>query len=177
MLKRKSYVAICAVALLASMVILAFRPWAIRWYFAVSLKPRELPRELIRPYFRRITDRELPSETDGLKAIFHGGVDPAIFVRFETNADGINFIYSSFVKAETDVQVVDPHWMRAFTEGRGHIFYIPFQWEQKAGVRLFEQEHIESGRILEYIGPPGTGGYKVFIDDKKNVVYIHAFRF
>jgi hypothetical protein len=174
MQKRRLYLAICAVAVLTLIGIFAFK--AVQGYFIASLKPRELPHELIRRCFREITDRELPSETDDLKALFHGGVDPAIFVRFRTNSDGINFICNSFVKSETTIKVVDPNWMRALTEGGGHIFYIPFQWEQRVGIRVFDQERIESAKVLEYLGPPGTGGYKILIDNKRNVVYIHAFR-
>jgi hypothetical protein len=164
-----------AMTALVGIGILASEPLTIYGYFTFAIKPRELPTRLIRPCFRRITKRELPGKMDSPKALFQGGVDPGIFVKFQTDSQGIEFVCNAFDTAQTGPKLVDPNWIRDMTQSGGHIFYIPFEWEQRIGVQLFDQEAIESGRMIEYLGPPGTGGYKVFIDDHTATVYIHAF--
>ena len=173
---RREYLLFAVVALLALGGILTSNSAAVRWYVIVTLKPRELPARLIRPCFREITNRDLPRTIEDARALFLGGVDPAIFVKFRTDSEGIKFICDVFGKPWADIKAVDSGWIRGLTESGAHIFYIPFQWEEKTGIHLFAQDTIESGRMLEYLGPPGTGGYTVFLDDSKSTVYIHGFR-
>ena len=166
-----------AIAILAAIaVILEWRTLAVEWYFTVVLAPRELPKEIIRPCFRGVANLDLPEKADDARAIFQGGKDPSIFVRFRTDSKGIDCILSVFGRTAGNPKTVDVDLMRALIRGGGHVFVVPYQWEKKLGIRLFDPEAIESGRQLEYMGSPGTRGYKVFIDDHNGTVYIHAFR-
>jgi hypothetical protein len=180
MRRSQRIILICALVLglpvLGGLVFVAATPVSVRWYFTVTLRPRQLPQRLIRPCFRRITDQELPEDMDGVRALFQGGVDPAIFVKFRTDSEGMKSICASFGEPQANVQIIDPNWMKVFTESGGHIFQIAYPWEERTGVELFHQEALPSGRMIEYLGPPGTGGYKVFLDDRNRTVYIHAFR-
>ncbi len=176
MSKRRTCLVVSAIAVLGLIgILVSVRP-PLGWYVIVALKPRELPQRLIRPCFREITGKELPMTLGNPRALFLGGVDPGIFLRFQTDIEGIRFVCDVFGKPRADIEAVDSHWIKVMTESGAHIFYVPFQWEEKTGITLFDQKSVESGRMLKYLGPPGTGGYTVFIDDRNSTIYIHAFR-
>jgi hypothetical protein len=174
--KRRAYLAVSVVTVLVSISVFVLKRPPLRWYVVTALKPCELPQRLIRPCFLRITDQELPQRMDNARALFLGGVDSGIFVRFQTDTEGIRFVCDAFGKPRADIETVDSHLIKAMTESGAHIFYVPFQWEEKTGITLFDQKSVESGRMLRYLGPPGSGGYTVFIDDRNSAIYIHAFR-
>ena len=60
------------------------------FYYVNFTDLQELPTRLIRTAFRAVADRDLPEKADGLRAIFSGGRESAIFVRFKTDSDGNN---------------------------------------------------------------------------------------
>jgi len=65
-------------------------PASVKFYFR-SKVPRELPTDLIRPAFRLVTEEDLPSRADNLRAIAHGGrvLNPArgphVFIEDQRN--------------------------------------------------------------------------------------------
>ncbi len=170
-------VGVTIVTLLISLgLLLRSQPGAIWWRATFTLRPRELPRELIRPWFRFVSRRRLPEEIEGARALSQGGADPSIFMKFRTDPNGIESICQAFTTPEAQLKPVEPSWLRTFTASGGHIFSVASRWEQRTGIQLFDQKAIESGRMLEYVGVPGTEAYTVFIDDKNGTVYIYASR-
>jgi hypothetical protein len=119
-----------------------------------------------------VTTLDLPENADDARALFRGGREPGIFVRFRTDSKGIDYILSVFGRKAGNPQTVDLDLVRALISGGGHVFVVPSQWEKEVGIRLFDPEAIGSGRELEYMSPPGTRGYKVFMDDQNSTVYI-----
>jgi hypothetical protein len=135
-------------------------------------KERELSIEEIRPAFFRVTERELPGKADSLRAIFEEGRDPCIFVRFETDPEGIEYILENFGGERVTSETINAGDRRLREDaGLGYFTKLSF-WEHELGVSLFDANDIESCRVLEY---RGYRGYKILIDDKKNTVYVYAY--
>lgn len=91
-------VAIAGLVILASLAILnLFEPLPLIYYINISFGPHELPTKLIRPAFKVISGHKLPAKADSLRALcWRAGRDSCIFVRFETDADGIAYILKTF---------------------------------------------------------------------------------
>ncbi len=147
------------------------------FYYVHFTDTKELPTRLIRTAFQAVTDHDLPEKAEGLRAIFSGGREPSIFVRFKTNSNGIAYILGTFGGAGVELETLDADFLRALTASRASIFSIPSRWQEKIGVNIFDQESIESGRQIKYIPGPGTiaPGYRIFIDDQQSTVYIFSW--
>ena len=137
---------------------------------------KELPTKKIRQKLREFGGLELPRKANGLRAILSHSRDPGIFVRFETDSEGIEHVLKTFGKPGTKSKTLDPNDFKEMKKFGGRLFPQPCQWQEMVGVRLFDQESVESGRLLEYMAPRfNEVGYEVFIDDKTNTVYVHAY--
>ena len=108
----------------------------IRWH--------ELPTRLIRPAFQHIVNRDLPPKANGLRALFQGGREPKIYVRFETDSDGIAYIHETFGKSGAKWEAFDAEKLCSGRE----VFTALSVVQRKAGVCLFDQDSIKSGRLL-----------------------------
>jgi hypothetical protein len=118
---------------------------------------------------------ELPNKTDGLRAFFLSNREPAIFVRFQTDSEGVEYILEAFGGSDEILRTFDADHMKALTEANVILFFYPSRWQDELGICLFDQNSIESGRMLK--GLTGSVGSKVytstiFIEDKTNIVYI-----
>lgn len=133
------------------------------WYYQQSGRPQELPRRLIRPAFRKIAGWDLPAKSEELRAQFHGGRDPAIFVRFQTDSEGISRIGEHVAPFRAEFE--------PFSGTPG--FYIVSQWEEESGVRILDQRVIESGLRLKYY-EPGALSFEIVVDTQRNTVQIWA---
>ncbi len=148
------------------------------FYYVNFTDLQELPTRLIRTAFQAVADRDLPEKADGLRAIFSGGRESAIFVRFKTDSDGIAYILETFGGPDVKLETLDADYLRALTASRVTIFSIPSRWQEKIGINIFDQKSIESGRRLEYVPGIGNGiapGYSIFIDDQRSTVYILCY--
>ena len=173
-------IAACLVILISLTIAKLYKNPPLCYYTQFSLSPKELPTRLIRRAFRIVTNHELPQRADGLRAIFHGGREPAIFVRFQTDSDGIAYICEVFGKTAMKAETFNADFLKVLTASNVSIFPIPSRWQDEIGVYIFEQELIKTGREFRYIPVPGTGtsekpGYRVLIDDEHNTVYIHSW--
>jgi hypothetical protein len=136
-------------------------------------KERELSVGDIRPTFLSLTKRELPGKADNLRAIFQASREPRIFVRFETNSEGIKYILQEFGGERVISKTLNTDDLRAMKKTNRRLFNNSLsKWQNETGLDLFDQDAIESCRVLEY---HGYRGYKVLIDDQKNTVYIFAY--
>jgi hypothetical protein len=178
--KRRLYIRVVAAVLiiLSLLAIAYFCEHPPLFYYVHLTDIQELPTRLIRTAFRAVADCDLPEKADGLRAIFKGGREPSIFVRFKTDYDGIAYILETFDVAGVKSETLDADFLRALTASHASIFHIPSLWQEKIGVNIFDQKSIESGRRLEYIPGPDTGkapGYRIFIDNQRSTVYIHSW--
>lgn len=175
MSKRRLYICL-VVAGLVILLGLAIASLCEDWpllYYRQFTSLRELPTRLIRPAFRMITDRELPQKADGLRAIFQGGREAGIFVRFETDSKGIAYILEAY--GRPIVSTFDEDFLRTMTASNASIFSTPSRWQERIGVRIFDQKSIESGRLIRIAPITRTAPwYRLFIDDDRSVVYIHS---
>lgn len=150
------------------------------YYTQLTISPslHELPTRLIRRAFRIVADKELPSKADGLRAIFSGGRERAIFVRFQTDPEGIEYILETFGGSGVKLKMYEEEFLKMLTASNVSLLHHASRWQEELGVCLYSQDSIESGRLLEDIGDPsGRPGYRVFIDDQRSTVYIEAWSF
>ena len=147
------------------------------WYYVqFTTSTQELPTRLIGPALRYVAGRELPEKTGGLRAIFQGGRDPRIFVRFDTDTEGIAYVKRSFTGPGASSKHLDADTLKRLTLSGYRMFYLASQWQDENGVCLFDQESIESGLEINSAAGPGAPQrrYHVFIDDQNSTVYINA---
>lgn len=141
-----------------------------------SCKPKELPTKLIMQKFREIAGRELPQKAEGLRAIDARTRDPQIFVRFETDSEGIAQVLKTFGGLGVKPRTLDEDDFKRRKALGVTLFSGPSQWQETIGVKIFDQESFKSGRRLTYEADSGKPGYRIFIDDQRGIVYIHAFK-
>jgi len=163
---------ICLVALFVTIVLLylwiSLRP-PLWYYTQVTLTPRELPTRLVRPAFRWITEWDLPSKAEKLRAIFHGGRDPSIFVRFQTDSKGISYIREQLNEQLAPVSV-------EFEPFTGNLdFVIVSQWQNRFGLDVLDRQSIESGLRFRHVVVSGVS-YNIIIDTQHNNLHMHAVR-
>jgi len=173
---RKFYIVLSGLILLILLSFLTMK--GIRFYQWTQLlvekaHERELSVEEIRPAFLRVTKHELPSKADNLRAIFQQFREQSIFVRFETDPESIEYILQNFGGERVISKSLNTDDLRVMKKSNRRFFNnsLPY-WQNENGVCLFDQDAIESCRVLEY---SGYRGYKILIDDQKNTVYIFAY--
>lgn len=144
------------------------------FYYTQTFSPHELPTQFIRRAFRYVSKKELPNKADDLRAIFAGGRDPSMLVKFHTDSEGVAYLLDTFDGVNVESKTVEKDLLRSDVK----IFSIPSLWQEKIGVTLFDQKSIESGRELEFNPGPGDGkapGYQIFIDNQRSTVYIYSW--
>ena len=145
-------------------------------YYAHVPGVRELPADLIQAAFRLVTGRELPACARDLRGIMRGGMDPAIFVRFQTDPKGIQHIVNVFGGPDVNSIVFDPNDPHILLPSGCPLFLGVSHWQERLRVSLFDRELAKSGRMLEYLARPGNpDGYQIFIDDGNAIVYVFAY--
>ena len=142
-------------------------------YFIAWQEPHELPLAKIPLEFRTITGQELPKKVDGLRAIFKGSLDPEIFVRFETDAEGIEHVKRCFIIPGASVEHVDAAKLNRMKALSQSMFTVASRWQEKLGIRLFDEKSMESGLLIGSAGLEHRW-YSVFIDEQRGIVYVSA---
>ncbi|UCG57235.1 MAG: hypothetical protein JSU70_20510 [Phycisphaerales bacterium] len=143
----------------------------LSYYATTALPYRELTPRWVRPAFHFLTEEELPRSAEGLRAIFFGGREPSIFVRFQTDAEGIAYISRTFDKPAVTSQTLDADYLKALTASNASaIRYTPW-WPQG----LYDQNCIDSARLFKYWPSVPKGlAYELLIDAQHGTVYIFA---
>jgi len=172
MRRRRLFVGIlaaCVVFLAFTIIYLHERPPLL--YHIQLIGWHELPTRLIRPAFKHITNSDLPLKANGLRALFQGGRDQKIFVRFETDSDGMGYILETFGRSGAEWEAFDVDKLRSGIE----VFATLSLVQKDAGICLFDQNTIESGRLLKgQLVHRWKVWYAIFIDDQNSTVYISA---
>jgi hypothetical protein len=149
------------VSLITLTVVITFGIFRFVRYIQVESLPHELAPQKIKREFKRLTRYELPAKTNNLHAY--------IFVRFQTDPEGVEYVKRSFGGQGVRSQYLDKDILKYKT-----IFTGVSIMEEYAGIKLFDQESIGPG--LEISREAWSGlSYKIFIEDKTNTVYIYAF--
>lgn len=137
---------------------------------------REVPQQSIRRAFRFSTGGELPPRADAMQAVFSGGLDPGIFLRFRTDASGIEYILDAFAGPDVKDTTFGPDGVAMPSGWHRKWLGVASQWEEEAGLQIWDQNSIDSARVLESIPKQGASdGYQVLIDEETMTVYIFAF--
>lgn len=142
------------------------------WYYNNFKGPCELPTRLIRQAFQDVTDREMPQKADGLRAIYSGGREPSIFVRFETGSEGIAYILEKFGGRGVKINTFDADSKKRHSVL--HVHGMLSYYQEKSGIHIFDWKDVKSGLELKYsagIQP----SYEIVIDEQQNSVYIFAY--
>ena len=179
MSRRKLHIGVltACVVLLLGLVIAHLREHPPDFYYTQFYGLHELPTRLIRTTFSRITGhRKLPKKADGLRAIYYSTNEPAIFVKFQTDSEGIEYILNIFGGPAAKSEMFDADYLKALTAANVTLFSYPSRWQKELGIFLYDQDSIESGRLLTgWVDSEGLDRYDrytIFIDDQRNTVYI-----
>ena len=158
------------ISLITLTVVITFGIIQLVRYIQVESLPHELAPQKIEREFKRLTRHELPAKTDNLRAIFKGIRDPSIFVKFRTDAEGVEYIKHSFGEQGASSQYLDKEMLKYKT------IFTESIMEECAGINLFDQESAGPGlEISREAWGKSRLSYKIFIEDKTNTVYIYAF--
>lgn len=150
---------------------------AVQYFVNFSTSPREVPVKYIRPLFALVTEQELPEETKMVRALFQGGFDPCLFVEFEADPDVIKEFLMPFLRFKlSEDKIVDPDFIRYVNSSGSILFFNASVWQKELGIKWFDQTVIRHGRLIEYLGPPGTGGFKILVDDDRSIVYAYVYQ-
>ena len=111
-----------------------------------------------------------------IRAIYPLSRDPHIIIRFQTDSKGIAEVMKVFGGPNAEIkQLNEEYFERRKKEGR-NPFYDEFFWQEDLGIVL-NKESFKVGRLLQYDGDRTRkkAGYRIFIDDLNNTVYINAW--
>ena len=166
------YFIVCTFALLV-FVVFYFHQRPPLFYYTQSHRCQELPTRLIRPAFKHIVNRDLPTEIDELRALFRGGRVEAIYIRFKTDPNSITDILDRLGISSAEWETYDTDKLRY---GVSIFPYLSVD-QERLGVYLFDQDSVESGRLLRgvLVGQEGVA-YAIFIDDQNDTVYMRAYK-
>jgi hypothetical protein len=146
-------------------------------YYVNMERARVVPTKRIRPAFRFVVGGDLPEKTEGLGAIFWGGRDPAIFVKFRTNPEGIAYVLETFGGSGVESEPFDADDLRVLRASGWEMFGGLSRVQERLGAQLFDQDSIGPGRrLLKGDGRRNSElQYLIFIDEQKRTVYIKAW--
>lgn len=160
------------ISLLTLVILLTLGIFLFLRYIQEQSLPHELAPKKIKREFKRLTGYELPTKTDNLRAILERGRDVSIFVKFQTDPEGVESVKRIFSGQGASSQYLDKDIIKYKTMFTGvHIM------QEFAGIELFDQESIGSGLEISLNARRNKSRLtcKIFIEDKTNTVYIYAF--
>jgi len=175
--KRLGIVFGTACALVLVLAIMYHENLALLYYINFS-SPKVLPTKYIRPLFKLVAEQELPEEAKRIRAIFHSGFDPSIFVEIKSEPEVIEKFLEPFLKLKLEEDTaIDPKFMQGINDSGHKLFFEPAKWQDKLGIKWFDQTAIGYGRLIKYAGPAGSEAYEILVDDGRNIVYIYILNY
>lgn len=146
----------------------------IGYYFHVSIGTRLLPEKHIRRAFRYVTDQEMPEVVRNARAIWFGGREPRMFVRFDTDPNGIACTERTFGTPEAECQTLGADMVNSLIPAHLPVFSSARFWQERAGVSVFDPNSLGAGRWIRYCERAGIG-WEIYIDDEHATVYVYAW--
>ncbi len=144
------------------------------FYLHWSMSPHELPARFIRPAFRYATDRDMPAVVRDAQAIWSGGREPSIFVRFETDLNGLAYLEQTFGGPGTESETFSAEEMKEIMGSGGDFFPMAKVWQERLGLSMYDAKALGAGRLIRCSEVNG-GGWRIFIDEDHSVVYVLAW--
>ncbi len=165
------WAALAAVAALTAMEI-ALRPnlWC---YTNLTLRPNVLPTRLIRSAIKFASGHAAPAMMEDAQGIVCGGRDPAVFVRFRTDDQGLQYVLQEFGGPDAVVEVLDMEVFRSVPSG-WHMFAGVTHWQAELGVHIYDPSTIRSARVLIRNSYSFDPSYYLLIDEEQHTIYIWA---
>lgn len=139
---------------------------------APAMGPREVPAHMVKLAFKGLTGRQLPKKAGSIRALGNSGRAEAIFVRFETNAEGMDYVLEIFGGAQDGLAEIDSSKLVELRRSSTSVFADAAGWQDELGISLYDQASIESACIFERQFE-GTR-HKVLIDRQSRTVYMFA---
>jgi len=153
------------------------------WKVFTTAPIREIPPGKASRIFTMVAGHELPRRKEDLRAVLWDTMDPAIFVRFRSDADGTAYIIRTFGGADAKPVMLDAEALRRQGEAGWKPFWELEDAEKKWGVpHLFDMGQVKSAlSLVTMVGAdPFSHGvhrtYRILIDTENNVVYMMAIR-
>ena len=136
------------------------------------LEPQKIPET-----FQRLAGWSLPERADHLRAI-RWRRHSAIFITFQTDHKGVEYVINQCKGPEEETMSVDPNIAEELRGSGAMLFYAVQMAQENLGVRLFDMHMFESGRWLRNSQLRGSMRvmYEFFIDDRNNTVYLQVNR-
>jgi hypothetical protein len=165
------WAALAAVAaLIAIEIVLRPNLWC---YTNLTLRPNVLPTRLIRSAIKFASGHAAPAVMEDAQGIVHGGRDPAVFVWFRTDDQGLRYILQEFGGPDVTVEVLDMEVFRAVPSGWFRFAGMK-HWQEKLGVHIYDPSTIRSARVLVRNSHSFDPSYYLLIDEEQLTVYILA---
>lgn len=161
-----------ALATLGLMMLLQDPP--LGFYLHWSMSPHALPARFIRPALRYATDRDMPALVRDARAIWSGGREPSIFLRFETDPNGFAHMEQTFGGPGTQSDVYSAEDMEQIMGSGGDFFPMAKVWQEALDLSMYDAKTLGAGRLVRY-SEVGGEGWRIFIDEDRGVVYILAW--
>jgi hypothetical protein len=132
--------------------------------------------ERARKILKNMTGFELPEKAENIRAIYPFMRDPHIIIRFQTDSKGIAEVMKVFGGPDAKIKQLNEEYFEESKKEGLNPFYDEFFWQEDLGIVL-NKESFKVGRLLQYDGDRTRkkAGYRIFIDDINNTVYINAW--
>jgi len=161
-----------AVATVATVGYVRHRSRTDPFFYAEVYGSCELPQDKIREAFGRISERDLPEVVRNARGIWWGGREPRIFLRFDTDANGIASIEKMFDTPQAEREILDGSRLRGLVVGGWTGFSSADVWQEKTGVRIFDPKEWGAGKWITH-NSSGGEYWQVYIDEEHGAVYLY----
>jgi hypothetical protein len=119
-----------------------------------------------------VAGRQLPERPVDAHGVTNSGRAEAIFVRFETDAEGMAYVLETFGGAENDPAALDSNGLAELKKSSTNMFAEAASWQDELGLSLYDQASLESACLFE--SELEGIGHKVLIDRQSGTVYLFA---
>lgn len=163
---------------LLGLLVLSALAIAGMWRWLTTPHIRELPAEAIGRTFEMVARHPLPQYVDEIRAVFWDSRDPAIFVKFRTNPQGIAYMIQTFGEPGTDYELLSPDDLTSLVMSGWEPFFPLSLAQEQLGISLFNVHSLRSVHVLERNEnfEQGVCAYTVIIDDESSTVYMYVLR-
>jgi hypothetical protein len=136
--------------------------------------PQEIEPHEVRLAFRRLTGRQLPRNPVAPHAIADSGRTEAVFVRFQTDEQGIDYVLKTFGGAQDGPAAMDGKELAEVRGSSASVFADALAWQTELGLSLYDQAAVESAQ--PFTSQSDGTRYAGLIDRQSGTVFLFADR-
>jgi len=129
---------------------------------------REVSTERVRVLFEKMTGRDLPLTIDNVRSLWQGGPDTEMYLRFDTDSDGVTHLLHMLGGELAQVSHVDELPVDELARLCPDVSEGMSAWKQHFGVSMFDND-VVSGQLLVR---QGCRGYTLLVDDTQKEVHL-----